>query len=188
MYQRAGEPCLRCGRPIRRIVVGGRSTHFCGWCQRLPAGAASGGGRETARRPAGAAPPAGRPLRRGPRWTELSARARSAGRRERGSAAAAQRAAADRAPGASPPLRKAAAARRRRRPRRRDRLMSIVRLDGRRPRGRRLRHPRPRRRRRSPPAIGSASSARTAPARRPCCGSWPASTSPTAARSIASAA
>jgi formamidopyrimidine-DNA glycosylase len=68
VYQRAGEPCLRCGRPIRRIVVGGRSTHFCGWCQRLPAaqrkavaavlrsGAASG---SSARR-------------RGQRWTELS--------------------------------------------------------------------------------------------------------------------
>jgi formamidopyrimidine-DNA glycosylase len=38
VYQRAGEPCLRCGRVIRRIVLGGRSTHFCGWCQRLPAG------------------------------------------------------------------------------------------------------------------------------------------------------
>jgi hypothetical protein len=37
VYQRAGEPCDRCGRPIRRIVVGGRSTHFCSWCQRLPA-------------------------------------------------------------------------------------------------------------------------------------------------------
>ena len=37
VYQRTGEPCLRCGRPIRRIVVGGRATHFCSWCQRLPA-------------------------------------------------------------------------------------------------------------------------------------------------------
>src|SRR4051812_19352346 len=37
VYQRAGEPCRRCGRPIRRIVVGGRSTHFCSWCQRLRA-------------------------------------------------------------------------------------------------------------------------------------------------------
>lgn len=36
-YQRAGEPCRRCGRPIRRIVVGGRATHFCSWCQRLSA-------------------------------------------------------------------------------------------------------------------------------------------------------
>ena len=37
VYQRSGEPCRRCGRPIRRIVVGARSTHFCSWCQRLPA-------------------------------------------------------------------------------------------------------------------------------------------------------
>jgi formamidopyrimidine-DNA glycosylase len=36
VYQRAGEPCPRCGRPIRRIIVGGRATHFCSWCQRLP--------------------------------------------------------------------------------------------------------------------------------------------------------
>jgi formamidopyrimidine-DNA glycosylase len=57
VYQRAGEPCLRCGRPIRRIVVGGRSTHFCSWCQRLPGG---GAGRRTIGR-----------ARRGPRWTEL---------------------------------------------------------------------------------------------------------------------
>ena len=37
VYQRTGEPCRRCGRPIRRIVVGIRATHFCSWCQRLPA-------------------------------------------------------------------------------------------------------------------------------------------------------
>jgi formamidopyrimidine-DNA glycosylase len=37
VYQRTGRPCPRCGRPIRRIVVGGRSTHFCSWCQRLRA-------------------------------------------------------------------------------------------------------------------------------------------------------
>ena len=36
VYQRTGEPCLRCGRPIARIVVGQRSTHFCPRCQRLP--------------------------------------------------------------------------------------------------------------------------------------------------------
>jgi formamidopyrimidine-DNA glycosylase len=57
VYQRAGEQCPRCGRPIRRIVVGGRSTHFCSWCQRLPGGAA---GRGTADR-----------THRGPRWAEL---------------------------------------------------------------------------------------------------------------------
>jgi formamidopyrimidine-DNA glycosylase len=37
VYQRTGEPCLRCGRAIERIVVGQRSTHFCPRCQRLPA-------------------------------------------------------------------------------------------------------------------------------------------------------
>ena len=37
VYQRTGEACPRCGRPIRRIVVGGRATHFCSWCQRLRA-------------------------------------------------------------------------------------------------------------------------------------------------------
>jgi formamidopyrimidine-DNA glycosylase len=37
VYQRTGEPCPRCGRPLRRIVIGARATHFCSWCQRLPA-------------------------------------------------------------------------------------------------------------------------------------------------------
>src|SRR6476661_1477244 len=35
VYQRTGEPCPRCGRPIKRIVIGARATHFCSWCQRL---------------------------------------------------------------------------------------------------------------------------------------------------------
>jgi formamidopyrimidine-DNA glycosylase len=34
VYRRTDEPCLRCGRPISRIVVGQRSTHFCPGCQR----------------------------------------------------------------------------------------------------------------------------------------------------------
>ncbi len=37
VYQRTGEPCPRCGRPIKRIVIGSRATHFCSWCQRLAA-------------------------------------------------------------------------------------------------------------------------------------------------------
>jgi len=37
VYGRAGKPCPRCGRPTRRIIVGARSSHFCSWCQRLPA-------------------------------------------------------------------------------------------------------------------------------------------------------
>jgi formamidopyrimidine-DNA glycosylase len=36
VYRRTDEPCLRCGRPIQRIIVGQRSTHFCPHCQRLP--------------------------------------------------------------------------------------------------------------------------------------------------------
>ena len=36
VYQRTGEPCPRCGAKIRRIVLGGRSTHFCPRCQRRP--------------------------------------------------------------------------------------------------------------------------------------------------------
>ncbi len=34
VYGRQGEPCLRCGKPIRRIVQGQRSTFFCHGCQR----------------------------------------------------------------------------------------------------------------------------------------------------------
>lgn len=33
VYDRAGEPCRRCGTPIRRIVLGQRSTFFCPACQ-----------------------------------------------------------------------------------------------------------------------------------------------------------
>lgn len=69
VYQRTGQPCPRCGRPIRRIVIGIRSTHFCSFCQRLPA----------TDRPAAAAvlatitPRPGRATagRRGRRWVEL---------------------------------------------------------------------------------------------------------------------
>jgi len=34
VYGRDGEPCVTCGRGIRRTVVGQRGTHFCGYCQR----------------------------------------------------------------------------------------------------------------------------------------------------------
>lgn len=33
VYQRTGEPCARCKAPIQRIVVAGRSAHFCPKCQ-----------------------------------------------------------------------------------------------------------------------------------------------------------
>jgi formamidopyrimidine-DNA glycosylase len=69
VYQRTGEPCVRCGRPVRRVVVGGRATHFCSWCQRLPiadrAAAATILRSMVPLRGAG-------PARRGPRWTELA--------------------------------------------------------------------------------------------------------------------
>ncbi len=69
VYQRTGEPCPRCGRPIRRIVIGIRATHFCSFCQRLPA----------AQRPAARVllatmtPRPGRDAsgRRGRRWVDL---------------------------------------------------------------------------------------------------------------------
>lgn len=34
VYGRAGEPCLRCGALIRRIVIAQRGTHYCARCQR----------------------------------------------------------------------------------------------------------------------------------------------------------
>ncbi|HVC47719.1 MAG TPA: bifunctional DNA-formamidopyrimidine glycosylase/DNA-(apurinic or apyrimidinic site) lyase [Terracidiphilus sp.] len=34
VYQREGEPCRECGTAIRRVVVAGRSTHYCSQCQR----------------------------------------------------------------------------------------------------------------------------------------------------------
>ncbi|HEY7850623.1 MAG TPA: bifunctional DNA-formamidopyrimidine glycosylase/DNA-(apurinic or apyrimidinic site) lyase, partial [Ktedonobacterales bacterium] len=33
VYRRTGQPCLRCGAPIERIVVAQRGTHFCPHCQ-----------------------------------------------------------------------------------------------------------------------------------------------------------
>ena len=34
VYQRTGEPCRRCQKPIRRIELAGRGTHYCPNCQR----------------------------------------------------------------------------------------------------------------------------------------------------------
>ena len=36
VYRRTGEPCFRCGRPIERIVVNARATHYCPRCQPAP--------------------------------------------------------------------------------------------------------------------------------------------------------
>jgi formamidopyrimidine-DNA glycosylase len=91
VYQRAGEPCFRCGRPIRRIVVGGRATHFCSWCQRLSA--ADRAAARTILRSTNT------PDRRGRRWSELPGGEGSVGlgRADRTRKAAATRRAAARA-------------------------------------------------------------------------------------------
>ncbi len=34
VYGREGEACLVCGTPIKRVVIGGRSSHYCPKCQR----------------------------------------------------------------------------------------------------------------------------------------------------------
>ena len=34
VYARTGEPCLTCATPIKRIVIGQRSAHYCTRCQR----------------------------------------------------------------------------------------------------------------------------------------------------------
>lgn len=33
VYGREGQPCPQCGRPVTRIIIGGRSSHFCENCQ-----------------------------------------------------------------------------------------------------------------------------------------------------------
>jgi formamidopyrimidine-DNA glycosylase len=37
VYQRAGQPCPRCGTPIERMLVAQRGTHYCPSCQQLVA-------------------------------------------------------------------------------------------------------------------------------------------------------
>ncbi|MEA2607719.1 MAG: formamidopyrimidine-DNA glycosylase [Chloroflexota bacterium] len=101
VYQRTGEPCPRCGRPIKRIVIGARSTHFCSWCQRL-------GGADRKGAAAILRTLTGGPRRAGGRWTRLAgkgslgltpdeAAAASRARTERTQRAAATRRAAARA-------------------------------------------------------------------------------------------
>ena len=84
VYQRTGEPCPRCGRPIRRIVVGGRATHFCSWCQRLPASDRAGS-RAILRTMS-------TPDRTGRRWSELPGGEGSVGPAGDGASIAAARA------------------------------------------------------------------------------------------------
>jgi len=64
VYQRTGLPCRRCGRPIRRLVLAQRGTHFCSWCQRLPRADRQGSNALLAGR-------ATRVARRGRSWSRL---------------------------------------------------------------------------------------------------------------------
>jgi formamidopyrimidine-DNA glycosylase len=82
VYQRTGLPCFRDGHPIHRIILGQRSTHFCSFCQRLPArdrpGAAAilRAGRAAerdAQRRIARTRRAAATRRRGARWSELPA-------------------------------------------------------------------------------------------------------------------
>jgi formamidopyrimidine-DNA glycosylase len=57
VHLRAGEPCVRCGREIRKIVVAGRGTYVCEHCQPRPR-------PRQLRRPPPGARPDGRPARR----------------------------------------------------------------------------------------------------------------------------
>ncbi len=34
VYGREGEPCLVCKTPIKRVVIAGRSSHYCPTCQK----------------------------------------------------------------------------------------------------------------------------------------------------------
>lgn len=43
-YGREGEPCTRCGRPIRRVAFMNRSSFFCPACQRVPRSGVREGG------------------------------------------------------------------------------------------------------------------------------------------------
>ncbi|MEI7743245.1 MAG: zinc finger domain-containing protein, partial [Chloroflexota bacterium] len=98
VYQRTGQPCLRCGRPIRRIVLGIRATHFCSFCQRLPAGERAAASKLLATM----TPRPGRPAtgRRGRRWVELDGEG-SLGRTTDEAAAAAERSARTKAAAAA---------------------------------------------------------------------------------------
>jgi formamidopyrimidine-DNA glycosylase len=64
VYQRTGQPCHRCSRPIRRFELNARGTHFCSWCQRLPRADRTPSNVALARS-------ARRVARRGRNWTEL---------------------------------------------------------------------------------------------------------------------
>jgi formamidopyrimidine-DNA glycosylase len=48
IHRREGEPCVRCGGTVRKIVVGGRGTYVCERCQPRPRGRATPAARSAA--------------------------------------------------------------------------------------------------------------------------------------------
>ena len=50
-YQHDGKKCFRCGAIIRRIIVAGRSSHFCPRCQPAPRSARAGKSSSRVKRP-----------------------------------------------------------------------------------------------------------------------------------------
>lgn len=53
VYQHTGERCPRCGKAVRRIVIAGRSSHFCPQCQPRPRRTAKMRGPRSAHPPPG---------------------------------------------------------------------------------------------------------------------------------------
>ena len=52
VHRRAGEPCARCGTPVRKLVAAGRGTYVCERCQvrpRRPRAGAAAATRRAAR-------------------------------------------------------------------------------------------------------------------------------------------
>jgi formamidopyrimidine-DNA glycosylase len=47
VYQRTGKPCRRCRTPIARVVIAGRSSHYCPKCQPRPRRSSPRRGRKT---------------------------------------------------------------------------------------------------------------------------------------------
>jgi formamidopyrimidine-DNA glycosylase len=41
VHMREGQPCIRCGQPVRKILVAGRGTYVCESCQRRPRGSSA---------------------------------------------------------------------------------------------------------------------------------------------------
>jgi formamidopyrimidine-DNA glycosylase len=77
VYHRQGQPCFRCGCTIRRMIVAGRSSHFCPRCQPPPRRALADEGKAGVN---GRGQRSNRPLSETPRANRGVARARTPAR------------------------------------------------------------------------------------------------------------